>query len=76
MSTNTAEVLNRGMECLVNHLGLIEAESFISIVIREKFDYTKWQREYFDKIPDGQLHENALSYAKQHPYEGPAEIIR
>jgi len=60
----------------VKNLGLIEAESFISIVIREKFDYTKWQREYFDKIPDGQMHENALSYAKQHPYEGPAEIIR
>ena len=44
MNMNTSEVMNRGMECLVEKLGLIETEYFISVIIREQFDYTKWQR--------------------------------
>ena len=63
MSLNTVELLNRGMECLVDNLGPIEAETFISIVIREKFDYTKWQREYFDRIPKEQLREHAYVFS-------------
>ncbi len=45
MEMTTIEVLNRGMQCLVEHMGIINAEQFISTVIREKIDYTKWQRE-------------------------------
>ena len=75
MTMNTVEVMNRGMECLVENLGMIEAEHFISVIIREKFDYTKWQREHFDKIPEEQLHENAIQYAKEHPYKGKAKVL-
>ena len=46
----TIDLLMRGMKCLVNTLGIIDAEYFISAVRRERFDYTKWQREYFDNI--------------------------
>jgi len=39
-------------------------------------DYTKWQREYFDRIPSDQLHEEIIAYVKTHPYQGKAtEII-
>ena len=75
MTMNTVEVMNRGMECLVENLGMIEAEHFISVIIREKFDYTKWQREHFDKIPAEQLHEKAIQYAKEHPYKGKAKVL-
>ena len=75
MTMNTVEVMNRGMECLVENLGIIEAEHFISVIIREKFDYTKWQREHFDKIPAEQLYENAVQYAKEHPYKGKAKVL-
>ena len=55
MMESMTEIMNKGMKCLTQHLGSIEAEQFISIIIREKFDYTKWQREYFDaKTPDQQ----------------------
>ena len=72
---NTSEVMNKGMECLVQHLGLVDAEYFISVIIREQFDYTKWQREYFDRMPNAQLHEEAVAYAKAHPCRGSAQEI-
>ena len=51
MEMNAVDVMNRGMQCLVDHIGLVEAEQFVSVIMREKFDYTKWQREYFDAMP-------------------------
>ena len=38
------------MKCLTDQMCIVEAEQFIATIIREKFDYTKWQREYFDAI--------------------------
>jgi hypothetical protein len=75
MMSNTLDVMTRGMACLTEGLGVIEAEQFISIIIREKFDYTKWQRQFFDVIPQGEFHRNALEYAKAHPYSGAAEHL-
>ena len=75
MISNTFDIMNRGMECLTEALGVIEAEHFISIVIREKFDYTKWQRQYFDAMAPGEFHRRALEYAKEHPYAGNAERL-
>ena len=75
MKMNTNEVMNREMECLVEGLGLIEAEYFISVIINEQFDYTKWQRKYFDQISPDKLHSEAVSYAKAHPYTGKAKVL-
>jgi hypothetical protein len=38
---------NEGMQILVNKLGRVEAERFISLIIRKPFDYTEWQRILF-----------------------------
>ena len=75
MQMNTSEVRNRGMECLVEGMGLIDAEYFISVLLREKFDYTKWQREYFDRMPAEEFHKQAVAYGKAHPYDGNAKVI-
>ena len=75
MEMSTMEVLDRGMKCLVDNMGIVEAEHFITIVMREKFDYTKWQRDHFDSIPAEQLHRNAVQYEKDHPYQGKATIV-
>ncbi len=75
MIPNTVDIMNRGMECLTRTMGVIDAEQFIAIIIREKFDYTKWQRQYFDAMAPGEFHENALEYAKNHPYTGNAERL-
>ena len=37
-----AVLLDSGMNILVEHLGLVEAERFIYLVNRDRFDYTQW----------------------------------
>lgn len=75
MHMSTVEILNREMECLLEKLGVIEAEQFISLVIREKFDYTKWQQEHFDKLSPEQIDADAKQYVSEHPFKGKAEIV-
>jgi hypothetical protein len=36
------------IEHLIETYGNVETERFISLIIREPFDYTKWRRERFD----------------------------
>ena len=43
MITDT-EIKIKGIEALINKLGEVETERFIALLIREPFDYTKWQR--------------------------------
>jgi hypothetical protein len=42
---------DEGMKVLINNLGRVEAERFISLIIREPFDYTEWQKELFNDMP-------------------------
>lgn len=35
--------MNRGINCLLEKLGVVETERLISAINKEKFDYTKWQ---------------------------------
>ena len=69
------EIMHRGMACLREVLGLVDAEKFIAFVNSEQMDYTKWQREYFDAMAPGEFHKKALEYAKAHPYTGNAERL-
>ena len=48
MKTDTALKIE-GMNILLNYLGDVDAERFISIISREPFDYTKWRA---DNLPD------------------------
>lgn len=77
MDTNmsTTEILNSGMKCLREKLGPVEAERFISIIIRERFDYTKWQAQYFDKMTVEEFNSAAVEYAKNNPHTGSAKIV-
>ena len=72
---NVVEILDRGFECLVDNMGVIEAECFISLIKRDDFDYTVWQREYFDKMKSGEFATKASAYADSYPYTGKAQIL-
>lgn len=72
---STAEIMSRGMEALIEKMGIVDAESFIAIVIREQMDYTAWQREYFDAMEPGEVTRKALEFARNHPYTGDATRI-
>ena len=68
MEINTVEILNRGMRCLTEQMGIVEAEHFISAIIREKFDYTKWQREYFDAKTPAEISAEASRFEAAQPF--------
>ena len=51
---------NEGMQILINHLGCVEAERFISYIIREPFDYTEWQRGLFNDLSVEELSSLAM----------------
>jgi hypothetical protein len=38
------EIRIKGFRMLLEALGEVEAERFISLILHEPFDYTKWQR--------------------------------
>lgn len=64
--TATVELMTRGMDCLVKNMGIVEAECFIAAIQRERFDYTKWHKEYFaqDENVESFL-QKATAYAKR-----------
>ena len=49
MRTDTM-IRNDEMLVLIEKLGKVEAERFISLAIREPFDYTKWQGILFESM--------------------------
>jgi hypothetical protein len=67
--------MNKGMQCLLEKLGVIETERFISAIIREQFDYTKWQQQYFDEMSPEEINIAAKKYVKEHPFKGNAKSI-
>ena len=69
------DISDQGFACLVDNMGVIDAEYFISLIKRDDFDYTVWQREYFDKLKSGEFAAKASAYADSHPYIGNAQII-
>ena len=64
---NTATIMNKGINCLIQQLGIIETEIFISQIIREPFDYTKWQRDYYAGVSVNELNKKAVEYSKNNP---------
>lgn len=61
MITDT-EIRVKGMEILIEEMGMVEAERFISSFLREPFDYTIWQRTM---LKDSSL-EDISAMAMQH----------
>ena len=51
---------DEGMKALIDSLGRVEAERFISLIIREPFDYTEWQRGLFDDLSVKELSNLAM----------------
>ena len=66
---STVELLDRGMKCLRDGLGDIESEEFISIIIRERFDYTKWRENLYDGMSMEELLDAAAEYEREHPFQ-------
>ena len=69
MNNSSVEIMNQGVSCLTEKLGVVDMELFVSTMMRERFDYTKWQRQNFEGIEPDDFHEAAIAYAKTHPFK-------
>jgi len=64
MKTDTL-LREEGMRILSENLGLVEAERFIALIIREPFDYTKWQQDLYSDVSLEDLCQKADSFWQQ-----------
>ena len=72
LDVSTFELADAGMSCLTEKFGVVGAEAFIALILREKLDYTQWQQTYYDSMETGEFHKKAVEYAQNHPYTGTA----
>jgi hypothetical protein len=57
-----SEIKMSGFEILSNHLGIIETERFISLIQRERFDYTKWRQNLFVGLSGDKISKRAMDF--------------
>ena len=67
---SVVEIMDAGFACLVERLGVVDAERFVAMIKRDSFDYTVWRKEYFDKMDLEQISTEATAYAQNHPHKG------
>ncbi len=59
------EIKLRGFELLSQNMGLVDAERFICLIQRERFDYTKWRQTLFDSIPGEEISRRAMALRRR-----------
>ena len=69
---DTVDIIDKGFSCLVETLGVVNAERFIAMIKRESFDYTIWRKEYFKNMNMEEIREEAAAYDESHPFKGKA----
>ena len=60
MIRNDTLVRTEGMRILLEGLGKVDAERFISLIIKEPFDYTEWQKDLFSDMSVRELSNIAM----------------
>ena len=57
-----SEIKKSGFDILNRNLGMVEAERFITLIQREKFDYTKWRENLFDGLSGHEISKKAMEF--------------
>ncbi|MFP4394208.1 MAG: hypothetical protein ACLFTI_03005 [Anaerolineales bacterium] len=60
-----AEIKVLGFEILTQHLGLVDAERFITLIQRDKFDYTQWRQNLFSGLSGEEISRQAMAFHEQ-----------
>ena len=59
------EIQEDGFRALKEHLGPVEAERFITLILRQPFDYTEWRKNLWPDISVRELSRMAMEHQKQ-----------
>ncbi|QTA81490.1 Uncharacterized protein dnl_38270 [Desulfonema limicola] len=57
-----SEIKLSGFEVLSYNLGMVEAEKFIALIQRERFDYTKWRENLFTGLSGEEISKRAMEF--------------
>jgi len=57
-----SQIMVKGMESLINSIGIVESEKFISIILREFSDYTEWRKDLFGNMSLSEINNEAKKY--------------
>jgi len=58
------EIKLRGFELLSQNMGLVDAERFICLIQRERFDYTIWRQTLFDGTSGEEISRRAMAFCR------------
>ena len=73
---NTVEIIDRGLKCLSDHLGADEAEIFVTTILKERFDYTKWRQSFVDEITTFDRMDDFVEKSREKgKFNGEAKVI-
>ncbi len=69
MLITDTEVKLKGIKALTESLGNVDDERFITLIQREPFDYTKWQRNLWEGQSVSDISRNAMKHIENHVEE-------
>ena len=58
----------KGMDILSRNLGLVDTERFISLILREPFDYTEWQQDLYKDVTLEDFYNNVKEFREKKKY--------
>ncbi|MDF3821870.1 hypothetical protein P3G55_18340 [Leptospira sp. 96542] len=64
MKTDT-ELRVEGMNLLLKNMDIVDAERFFALIQGEKFDYTKWRKNLWEKNSVKEISKLAMENLKQ-----------
>lgn len=53
------------LEVLSKYLGIVEAERFVALIQREKFNYTKWRSNLFQGLSGREISKKAMEFQEE-----------
>ena len=59
---NETVLQQSAMRYLIEKFGHVDAERFISLMIKEPFDYTEWQKHLYEDMTVEELSRKAMEY--------------
>jgi hypothetical protein len=67
--TSTVAIMEKGINILLEHLGDLDTEQFISTLLKESFDYTEWRKKHLAEhaMDPEQLNRAAVEFDKNNP---------
>jgi hypothetical protein len=58
-----SQIRHEGFQILFDNMDFIDAERFIALINRERFDYTQWRKRLFENMSVEEIIENGRRFA-------------